>query len=276
MTRPMGTRSRWIALAVVLSLPAIVSAAGIQAAERPQVRKLLAGLTARDGEVRERCMSELAVLIRTDEDVRSDPGVHVAVAELLRREAASILEEAAKLPKGQELDASHYHDTLIPAAMRLLDAPASPARGLLLSAMMNGIYNTGSRFAQAIAREGGPALDPALEMSRSPDAIRRGQAYDLLGMMLEGQRARTLKQPLDDGSAAEARRAVLSGLFDADTVCRREAVSAIAKARERDAIPILRVLVLTDPDDARGRPGVARYSVRGLAAQAIETIERER
>jgi hypothetical protein len=120
-----------------------------------------------------------------------------AVAELLSRETASTLEEVAKLSEGQELE-------------------------------------EGSRFAQAIAREGAPALDPALEMTRSPDGRRREKAYDLLGMMLEGQRARTLKHVLDDRPVAEARRAVVSGLLDAEIVCRREAARAIeAIERER-------------------------------------------
>jgi hypothetical protein len=95
-----------------------------------------------------------------------------------------------------------------------------------------------------------------LEMAHGPDVLMRSRAYDLFGEMLAPQRDKALRTPLTPQSEATARKVLLDGLRDRDIVCRRDAVCAVVKSRELEALPIfagsLRPIPTTDATASRG------------------------
>jgi hypothetical protein len=237
------------------------------------IRHTLTALSSADEEKREEAVTALATRIQADPVVRARADVQLALARLIRSEGRTLIREAFQ---GFEPDSDLYDWQIVPAAMSILSNTTSTTKPVVVRALVeSGIFNSGSRLAQAIGAVGKGAVPAMLRASRERSSNRRANTFDLLGWTLANHRAGTLRQPLSAKSATAARRAIIRGLRDRDIVCRREAVQGVERAGLKEALPILRELAATDPDDGRAGNGRVRYSVRGLAAQAIETLSKE-
>jgi hypothetical protein len=160
---------------------------------------------------------------------------------------------------------------LQPLALKLLEHAKGPTLRELVTQLLHSPFNTDSPLARQLATVGDGAADPLLVVARGRDIYRRSKAYNVIGITLSNNRARRLRQPLSSRSERQLRSALLAGLRDRDTVCRRDAVRGVLEARESSALPQLRRLAATDPD--AGQPGSSSSSVRSLAARAVAMLE---
>jgi hypothetical protein len=260
-----------VAVVLAVGVLSFSSTTGSSQSDRDTLVVALRHLSHRSAEIRQQGLNEVSERIRVDEAVRTRSDLQLALAAMLRAEHRRIRDFVATHGNAEEypyLEA--YQEHLLPAALSVLPHATAATESELVSALMSGAFNRGSRVALAIAAAGEGAVTAALDSATSASAVERSKGYDLLGEMLGRHRAGTLRHPLSAASAAQARRALLLGLSDSDIVCRRNAIRGVVKAREHTAIPTLRILADTDPDD--GRTGLARNSVRALAARAIETL----
>jgi hypothetical protein len=209
-------------------------------------------------------------MMGADTAFRSRTDVQVAVAALVRREATDIRTWALNARPGEEYDNEFYSTEVLPTAVALLDNVTPQSEPILVAALVESVYGTGSRMAERLASLGEAAMPAISKLSRSAAASQRSNAYDLLGMMLAKQSTGGLRRPLTSSSVLEARRVLTRGLRDLNVVARRDAVRAITKARYRGAIAALRELAARDPDV--GQEGFEWNSVRALAAAALRQL----
>jgi hypothetical protein len=259
----------WAPVAVLLTLLSV----GIRAQHPPDIRETLAALSSKSQDRRDEAVKQLAARVQAEPAVRARADVHLAIARLIRQEGQQLIRIAFE---GFEPDTDLYDWHIVPAAMSILSDTAPRTKPVVVAALVeSSIFNSGSKLSQAIAEVGDSALPAILRASAGPDIYKSSNAFDLLGRMLASHRTGALRQPLSANSEAAARRALLRGLRHTDIVCRREAVRGVERAGLREAVPVLRELAATDPDDGRGRNGPLRFSVRGLAANALATLSKE-
>jgi len=260
-----------VVFAIALEVSSVSWAAVAFQGDRDGVFAALRQMSHPSAEMREQGLKEVSERIRAEEAVRDRPDVQLALAALLRAEQRRITDHVATHGSAEDYRyLQSYQEELLPAALAVLPHAKAEAERELVAALVNGAFTRGSAVARAIAAVGEGAVSAVLERATSSAGSDRYKGYDLLGEMLGYHRAGTLRHPLSSRSEAQARRALLAGLGDSSITCRRNAIRGVVKAREHSAIPALKVLAATDPDD--GRTGYARSSVRALAAQAIATL----
>jgi HEAT repeat protein len=145
-----------------------------------------------------------------------------------------------------------------------LSNPALAVR--IRRALVFGTYNSDSEFAKDLAREGETIVPLVIELSKHPEPPKQWNAYGLAGEMFVHADAGQLIAPLTASSAALLRVMARSGLLDPSAAVRREAVIAVSKARDKEAMPLLERLATSDPD-AKGP-----FSVRARAANAVTQL----
>jgi len=241
-----------------------------------QHQQLVQRLGASDLRTRMEAVSDLQAQSASDRLVLADRTVQDAVVSLLETENARVAKHTAsfrKTGKDELTEAySEYYAQVLGLANNLrkpglLSNPALLAR--LRRALVLGVYNPDSEFARDLAREGEPIVPLVLELTRMPDGPSKWNGYGLIGELFAGQEARALAVPLSASSAASLRAAARAGLLDPAPDVRRSAISAVLKARDRAAIPVLERLAQSDPDVDQGP---AKYSVRSLAAEALRRL----
>lgn len=239
-----------------------------EARQRDVLSELLRSLQNDSAAVRHKGFRELAGRIRTDESLRRRPDVQRALGAFLQAEDRRIKKLVVTEGHAEDypyLDA--YHRELLPSVLEVLPYSSGAVEGELVEAMVKASFNPGSPVARALAAVGEGALPSIEGAAGDVSAVQRSKSYDLLGEMLAAQRDGTIRRRLTPESEARAREALVAGLRDTDIVCRRNAVRGVVRAGERTAVHILKVMADSDPDD--GRTGLARNSVRALAAKAV-------
>ena len=218
-------------------------------------------------------VGRLNQLFDRDSALLDNPAVYETVVALVRSETAVI---DANFRNGVSTDEGFGEDysVMLETATRVLRAGAPDTRRALLAALVKAVYNPDSRFAKELASYGELVVEPALELTHTDMDPDRWNAYAMLGEILRADRTHELKVPLATGSAARLRVALRGGLRDPEIVTRRETVNAIVAAEDREAIPLLKELAASDPDVGAGL--TQRFSVRALAAAAVEKLQRVR
>jgi hypothetical protein len=266
---------RAIVAALMIGSASIAPAhASAQTPPPAHVDAVLAGLRAGSWQKRDASLQRLVLLTDRDPALLNGPAVYDAMVALVRTENAIIIAHVRKSQDTSESFAGYYGDVLTMAS-KVLAAGPPETRQALLSAMVNGTYNSDSPYAKELAAYGEWVVAPALALTRTDIVANRWNAYAMLGEILRADNVRQLKYPLAPGSAARLRIALRGGLQDPETVTRRETVRAIVAADDREALPLLRLLAANDPD-AGENPKQRRYSVRGLAEKAIATLQQTR
>lgn len=239
-----------------------------------QHQELVQRLGSSDLRTRMKAVTEIEERVASDPLVLTERTVQEAVVVLLERENARVSEHTASFQKTgkDELTEvySEYYSQVLGLANNLRKGGLLTNPGLvprLRRALVLGVYNPDSAFAKDLAREGEPIVSLVLELTQRPDGPSKWNGYHLIGELLANQEIRTLAVPLSDSSAASLRTAARAGLVDPAPDVRRSAVTAVLRAKDRGAIPVLERLAQSDPDD---RPG--KYSVRSLAAEALRRL----
>lgn len=235
-----------------------------------RLQSALEVVSGKAGRAREQGLLELAAAVKAQPELAVRSEVQLAVAKLLTDENRRI--GVAAFEGDAEANVEFYEEELVPLAFQLLRVATPDAMPALVASLLDGHFNTGSTFSRHLASVGEGAVVALLSASTSPDIYTRSKAYDIMGLTLANNGAGAVRQSLTAQSAKAMRTALLRGLLDADTVCRRDAVRALVAARHRAALPSLRKLAATDPD--YGQSGLPANSVRGLAARAIIDLER--
>jgi hypothetical protein len=231
-------------------------------------------LSANDLPTRIEVVSALEATVTADPLVLREQNLPEAILTLLEAENARVVESLAAfhVTKQERLTEAYaeYYSLVLDLANRvrtenLLSSPALVSR--LRRALVFGVYNPDSEFVKQLAREGETTVPFILELSRAPNGPSKWNAYALIGELFAGQEAGRLTAPLSSSSAASLRAAARVGLADPAPDVRGWAVRAVARARDREAIPLLEQLAKNDPDTSP-----AGYSVRSLAADALRRL----
>jgi len=205
-----------------------------------------------------------------------DEALQATVVGLLEAENAVVAQNYQTFlqTKATSLDEvyAEYYSRVLGLADRLRkESPPRDAALLarLLNALVMGSYNPDSAFADGLALEGDAIVPIVLAMANSPIGPSRWNAYALMARMSSGQDAGRLAVPLSAESQVAIRRAAREGLLDPAPDVRIWAIAAVVAVRDREAIPLLRQLALTDPDLDKGP---TPYSVRSAAATALQKL----
>jgi hypothetical protein len=253
-----------------------VAATASVAVEPPQDVDTLLACMASENYAYSPCADTLEELSKRDSSVGADVRVHRALAALLHREVADFKEWqrwlATRTAEELERDSPEYEDGF--SAMQLADTirfQLLPHAGpdtepvlfgaLLAAAVMNDDMERG------IARYGQRAAGATLDFARSEVLDRRWIAYSVLGWMLDAEVGGSLASPLSSSDREAAARAITAGLQEAEPFLRIAAIRAAQRGRVEGALPILRVLAVTEPKD--GRNGIGR-----AAADAVASLSR--
>src|SRR4051812_7626207 len=112
------------------------------------------------------------------------------------------------------------------------------------------------------------ARAPRPRRQKASDALdRRATGYRVLGLMLEAHASGSLASPLSSSDREAAARAITTGLQEAEPFLRIAAIRAVQRGRVEGALPMLRVLAVTEPRDGRNGIGQA-------AADAVASLSR--
>jgi hypothetical protein len=118
---------------------------------------------------------------------------------------------------------------------------------------------------RGIARYGQRATQATLDSARSDDPGRRRIGYVVLGWMLALPSDVMLGPPLDPSSRATAAGTITAGLQEGEPAVRVTAIRAAQRGGVHAALPMLRVLAVTLPDDEP-------YRLRHAAAEAAASL----
>lgn len=248
----------------------VLSSTAGRCPDRPRSRRARQALVAAYAS-QERAWRELASLVDTHPDLLSRADVQTAVVALLDDDHCRV---SAAVAAGGGIHGSEIVNYELQfLALALLRTASPDVVTLLVAELLDGAFNTGSRYAQIIATVGEGAVPPLLLAAGGRDIYRRSKAYDVIGFTLANHRGGVVRQRLTVSSERSLRAALLKGLRDADIVCRREAVRAVVRAGDRTALPTLEWLAANDPDSGRGN--LAAYSVRGQAIHAVSVLTRD-
>jgi hypothetical protein len=132
---------------------------------------------------------------------------------------------------------------------------------LLSATVMNGDMERG------LARYGRRVVAVTLDFAGSSALDRRSVAYGVLGWMLDLQSSGSSDWPLSSSEREAAARAITAGLQEAEPWLRLQAIHAAKRGRVAGALPMLRVLAVTLPDDEP-------YRLRRAAADAVAHLQR--
>ncbi len=102
---------------------------------------------------------------------------------------------------------------------------------------------------------------------RDDSIDRRDVVCGVLGRMLEANAHGTLPSALSAAARQSAETTIVGGLQDAQPHDRLKAIRAAQRGGVRGALPLLRVLALTLPDDEPSR-------LRHAAAEAVASLAR--
>jgi hypothetical protein len=223
------------------------------------------------------CIERLTALAERAPNVAADARVHRAFAATLYREIAALREwqrwfTARSEAEIAENESPEYEDgntaLLLADTVRFRLLPYADLEServlfdaLLATSVMNGDMERG------IARYGQRAAPATLDLARSDDADRRRIAYVVLGWMLALTADDMLAPALDPGRRDAAAVVITAGLQESDPSARLTAIQAARRGRVQAAVPMLRVLAVTLPDDEPHR-------LRQAAADAVATLAR--
>lgn len=172
----------------------------------------------------------LALLPRLDRDValRRQPDLHRAVAASLREERRTLSEagRTAPLAAGETATA----DVLMLLGLRLLPHASAETRPQLMSALVQGYYAPGSRFAADLAAYGSLIVGDVLQLAGDPSPAHRANAYVLMGRVLNNEAAGVLEDSLSIEQALDLVTALRVGLDDEDPGVRALTVDALVAA----------------------------------------------
>lgn len=229
-------------------------------------------------------VERLLAVVDGEPDLLEQPAIQDSVILALQLENDLIEQNLTVVAKGSasllpEGYGEHYSRVLdLANRLRSLnagdDAQPDPRRGRLLRTLVRATYNPDSAFAQDLAREGETIAPDVVALLRSGNGPARWNAYALVANMLKSDDRRELKRGLSAKSRAQFRLAARDGLQDPAPDVRRFAVAAVVAAKDKDAIPLLRRMAETDPDDGRGARNA--LSVRRLAGAAAAELAKSR
>lgn len=258
---------------MIASILLLVSAAlaGSQDRHESMVQRLgAAGLDTRTAAV-----AELETAAASDPVVIAEPRVQAALVALLERENATIAENTRLMMAGGRSALperySEYYAQVLGLANRLrrVAVANAPLSDRLKRALVLGTYNPDSEFAKDLASEGDPIVPIVLQLTQAVDGPSKWNGFSLIGELFVRQELGTLAVPMSARSTELLRRAAREGLQDPAADVRRAAVTAVVKAKDRGAIPLLERMAQNDPDADSGR---AQISVRSRAAEALRTL----
>jgi hypothetical protein len=254
-----------------------VAAKASAAAEPPQdADTLVACMGSKNFTASDDCATALTELSRRNASVSADGRVHRAFAARVHRDieefrdwqrAVAAMSEAELERESPEFEdgtstmllADTIRFQLLPCAGP--DTEPVLFEALLAAAVMNGDMERG------IARYGQRAAGTTLDFARSEVHDRRRIAYSVLGWMLEAHAGGSLASPLSSGDREAAARAITAGLQEAEPGLRIAAIRAAQRGRVQGALPMLRVLAVTEPKGGRNGIGQA-------AADAVASLSR--
>jgi len=225
--------------------------------------------------VRTQAVQRLTGVAVSDPALLEEPSVQRDVIEALELENAVVLQNldlvmhGAKPLFGEEY--GEHYSRLLSLADRLREREnlSGALRARLIRALVGGVYNDDSAFAQQLAREGDVLVTDIVDLTRSSNEPARWNAFGLIAHVLEGAETNTLRAPLSSSSRARLQAAARLGLQDRASGVRGRAIKAVVAAKDRDAIPYLLHLAQTDPDT-----GPQGLSVRELAAAGVDALRR--
>jgi hypothetical protein len=247
---------------------------GLSQAQPPLGNQPLpARLTDADLRVRSDASLELQRLAVADPSVLAQGAIQEAIVTLLEKENVRISENWTTVTNGgkhslDELYAEYYAVVLGLANDTRKQGVSDPALGARLKrALVFGTYNPESALAKDLARAGEPIVPLVMELTTQPIGPKKWNGYGLAGELFAHAEAGTLIVPLTASSAAALRATARNGLMDPSAVVRQWSIVAVTKARDKEAIPLLKRIAESDPD-----AGSNKYSVRSVAAEALRQI----
>jgi hypothetical protein len=263
-----------VALAVLCSL--VTARSGGEESPR-DIDALVVCAASQDYAASSDCIERLTSLADSDPNVAADARVHRAFAARLYLEIADFREwqrwfatrNEAEIAENESPEYEDGNTALMLAdtvRVRLLPYADPESERLLFDALLATSVMNGD-MERGIARYGQRAAAATLNLARSHDADRRRIGYVVLGWMLALGADDMLAPALDPGRRDAAAVIITAGLQESEPSIRLTAIRAAQRGRVRGAIPLLRVLAATLPDDQPHR-------LRQAAADAAATLAR--
>jgi hypothetical protein len=263
---------------IAVLLPAVlctVAATPLAAPEPQDVETLLACMGSNNFTASDDCATALTELSRRAASVSADGRVHRAFAARVHRDIEDFREwqrsVAAMTDAELERESPEFEDGastawLVSTIRELVPHAGPETQPVLFDALLAAVMMDGDQ-ARVVALYGQPAFGPALACVGSDALDRRATCYRVLGLMLEAHAGGSLASPLSSRDREAASRAITAGLQEAEPGLRIAAIRAAQRGRVEGALPILRVLAVTEPKD--GRNGIGR-----AAADAVASLSR--
>jgi hypothetical protein len=216
-------------------------------------------------------------LCKIDAGVRADPRVHRAFARRVYqgvedfRDWARQVEEMPRDRLGED-EHPEYEDgasamfVVDTIRVQLLPNAGPDTEPVLFDALLMSAVIT-SEAERGIAKYGQRAVSATLGFARSDALDRRQIGYSVLGWMLDPEIGGSLGSPLSASEREAAARAITAGLQEGDPTVRLTAIRAAQRGRVAGALPMLRVLAVTMPDEQPHR-------LRQAAADAVASLTR--
>jgi hypothetical protein len=260
-------------------LPAVLCTAAHTAplaAEPPQdVDSLVACMGSKNFAASDDCATALTELSRRDPSVSADGRVHRAFAARVYRDIEDFREwqrwVASKTDAELERESPEYEDGastawLVSTIRELVPHAGPETQPILFDALLAAVSMIGD-LDRVVAHYGQPAFGAALASVQSAALDRRATGYDVLGLMLEAHAGGSLASPLSSQDRESAARAITAGLQEAEPDVRLAAIRAAQQGRVEGALPLLRVLALTQPKDGA-------HGIQQAAADAVASLSR--
>lgn len=216
-----------------------------------RVKAILPQFQSSDPGVREQAFDQLSEIPH----VIAEPGVGPALVSLLKLEEANYDADA---PFVNNEDWASYYSLIRDAVFSYvkLTSDLSP-----LPLVINQPANTGSLGELEVAKLGAAAIPALVEVEANGDAPGKEQAVDVVGIMLQRDRAGT--QPLPAEATATLRRLLHSALEESNSIyVRLNAVQQIGHIGDPADMALLQKLT-TDPKvDTAAKRAIERFGQR--------------